>query len=156
MESDLNSITIRHAGSQDIHTIAEFNQTMAWETEQKNLAPEIILAGVQSLLEHPDRGFYIVAEMDEKVVACLMITFEWSDWRNGLFWWVQSVYVHPDYRRRGLYSRMYSFIKELAANYQPTVCGFRLYVEQDNDKAQKTYKALGMTQSPYRIFEELG
>lgn len=128
---------------------------MAWETEQRKLAPETILAGVRSLLEHPDRGFYIVADIEARVIACLMITFEWSDWRNGLLWWIQSVYVHPDYRRRGLYSRMYSFIKTLAADHTPNVCGFRLYVEQENAKAQKAYKTLGMTQSPYFIFEEL-
>lgn len=83
-----------------------------------------------------------------------MITTEWSDWRNGVFWWIQSVYVLPDYRRRGIYRRMYQFIQELAAN-EPNVCGFRLYVEQDNLRAQKTYTAMGMDQSPYRIFEEL-
>lgn len=150
-----DQITIRHAVPQDVATIVEFNQAMAWETEQKKLVPEVILAGVQSLLAHPDRGFYIVTEFEQRVVACLMITFEWSDWRNGLFWWIQSVYVHPDYRRRGLYGRMYGFVKELAVVYEPRVCGFRLYVEQDNVKAQMTYRALGMRQNSYRMFEEL-
>ena len=127
---------------------------MAWETEKKELIPEVILAGVTSLLNHPSRGFYIVAETDAKVVACLMITTEWSDWRNGLFWWVQSVFVLPDYRRRGVYRNMYQFIKDLA-NREPNVCGFRLYVEKDNVRAQSTYAALGMSQSPYSLFEEL-
>ena len=127
---------------------------MAWETENKELMPEVILAGVTSLFENPSRGFYIVAEIDAKVVACLMITTEWSDWRNGLFWWVQSVFVLPDYRRRGIYRTMYQFIKDLA-NREPNVCGFRLYVEKDNLRAQSTYAALGMSQSPYSLFEEL-
>lgn len=134
--------------------IANFNQAMAWETEKKELIPEVILAGVTSLLKNPSRGFYIVAETDAKVVACLMITTEWSDWRNGLFWWVQSVFVLPDYRRRGVYRNMYQFIKDLA-NREPNVCGFRLYVEKDNVRAQSTYAALGMSQSPYSLFEEL-
>lgn len=127
---------------------------MAQETENKDLIPEVILAGVRSLFEHPSRGFYIVAETDGNVVACLMITTEWSDWRNGVFWWVQSVYVQTTYRRRGIYRSMYGFVKELAEK-EPGVCGFRLYVEQDNSRAQNTYRALGMTQSPYCLFEEL-
>ena len=153
--SETSSITIRYARTEDIPAIVEFNQTMAWETEQKNLHTQTIRAGVQSLLAHPDRGFYIVAAMADQVVACLMITFEWSDWRNGLFWWVQSVYVRPNWRRRGIYSRMYSFVKELAANDESNVCGFRLYVEQDNAQAQQTYQSLGMTHSPYHMFEQL-
>lgn len=152
--SALNPIKIRRAQTRDAGDIARFNQAMALETEQKQLMPEVVLAGVNALFENPAQGFYIVAEDNSKVVACLMITTEWSDWRNGLFWWVQSVFVAPDYRRRGIYRRMYGFVKELAAQ-APNVCGFRLYVEQDNRRAQKTYAALGMTQSPYRFFEEL-
>lgn len=152
--SNLDSIKIRRAQPNDARNIANFNQAMALETENKELIPKVILAGVNSLLNNPSQGFYIVAETDTKVVACLMITTEWSDWRNGLFWWVQSVFVMPDYRRRGIYRRMYEFIKELANN-DPNVCGFRLYVEQNNTRAQETYMALGMTQSPYHLFEEL-
>ncbi|MEL6130005.1 MAG: GNAT family N-acetyltransferase [Cyanobacteria bacterium J06636_28] len=150
----MNPITIRLAKPNDAETIAAFNRAMAQETENKDLIPEVILAGVRSLFEHPSRGFYIVAETDGNVVACLMITTEWSDWRNGVFWWVQSVYVQTAYRRRGIYRSMYSFVKELAEK-EPGVCGFRLYVEQDNSRAQNTYRALGMTQSPYCLFEEL-
>ncbi|MGD1951307.1 MAG: GNAT family N-acetyltransferase [Leptolyngbyaceae cyanobacterium] len=150
----MDSINIRRAQLSDASAIANFNQAMAWETENKKLISEVILAGVTSLFENPSRGFYIVAEIDAKVVACLMITTEWSDWRNGLFWWVQSVFVLPDYRRRGIYRRMYQFIKDLA-NREPNVCGFRLYVEKDNVRAQSTYTTLGMSQSPYFLFEEL-
>lgn len=154
LKRTLDSVSIRRAQPGDAKVIAYFNQAMARETENKELIPETILAGVHTLLNQPAHGFYIVAEINDKVVACLMITMEWSDWRNSLFWWVQSVYVLPDYRRQGIYRQLYSFIKELAEN-EPSVCGLRLYVEQDNTRAQKTYKALGMQQTPYRLFEEL-
>lgn len=147
-------IHIRPAQLSDAPTIAEFNRAMAWETEEKELPSEIILAGVQTLLATPAYGFYIVAEMDQQIVACLMITTEWSDWRNGVLWWIQSVFVAPDYRRRGIYRRMYELVKDLADG-EPSVCGFRLYVERDNARAQTTYRSLGMTQTPYLVFEEL-
>ncbi len=150
----LNSITIRLAKPNDAETIAAFNRAMAQETENKDLIPEVILAGVRALFEHPTRGIYIVAETEGNVVACLMITPQWSGWRNWVFWVVQSVFVQADHRRRGIYRSMYGLVKELAEE-EPGVCGFRLYVEQDNDRAQETYRALGMTQSPYRLFEEL-
>ena len=127
---------------------------MCLETEHKELMAEVVLAGVNALFDNPSHGFYIVAEIEQTVVACLLITTEWSDWRNGFFWWVQSVFVIPEYRRRGIYRQMYGFIKQLA-NKEPNVCGFRLYVEQNNIRAQETYTALGMSQSPYCLFEEL-
>lgn len=133
--------------------IAKFNEAMAKETEGKILLPHVVLAGVNHLLKNPSQGFYIVAEVDSKVVGCLMITKEWSDWRNGVFWWIQSVFVEKEYRRRGIYRRMYEFIKELA-HAQEDVCGFRLYVERDNTIAQQTYSALGMTPLPYLMYEE--
>ncbi len=149
----MDTINIRLAQLSDAEDIATFNQIMAKETEGKVLQPDVILAGVNTLLKDPSQGFYIVAELDSKVVGCLMITREWSDWRNGVFWWIQSVFVQKEYRRRGIYRRMYEFIKKLA-NDDEDVCGFRLYVEQDNTIAQETYSALGMTQLPYLMFEE--
>ena len=149
----MDTINIRLAQLSDAKEIASFNQTMAKETEEKVLQPDVIFAGVNTLLKDPSQGFYIVAELDSKVVGCLMITREWSDWRNGVFWWIQSVFIQEEYRRRGIYRRMYEFIKELASG-QEDVCGFRLYVEQDNTIAQETYSALGMTQLPYLMFEE--
>ena len=149
----MDTINIRLAELSDAKEIANFNQIMAKETEGKVLQPDVILAGVNTLLKDPSQGFYIVAELDSKVVGCLMITREWSDWRNGVFWWIQSVFVQKEYRRRGIYRRMYEFIKKLA-NDDEDVCGFRLYVEQDNTIAQETYSALGMTQLPYLMFEE--
>ena len=146
-------ITIRRAALSDADTIAKFNRAMALETEGINLIPEVIRAGVQRLLEQPQLGFYLLAMRDQTVAGSLMITTEWSDWRNGVFWWVQSVYVLPEFRRRGIYRSLYNHVKQLAQNED--VCGFRLYVEQDNSSAMATYRALGMSQTPYRMFEEL-
>jgi ribosomal protein S18 acetylase RimI-like enzyme len=146
-------ITIRQAVQDDIDIIAEFNIAMARETEQKTLTPTVIHHGVEYLFKHPEYGFYIVAESDKKVVGCLMITYEWSDWRNALFWWIQSVYILPDYRRQGIYRRMYQYVKNAARNQN--ICGFRLYVEKNNRAAQQTYKNLGMQETFYKLYEEI-
>src|SRR5213078_5115093 len=107
------------------------NRAMALETERKSLWPHVIGAGVRNLLRRPDSGFYSVAETGGRVIGALMVTKEWSDWRNGDFWWIQSVYVKPEHRRRGVYRRLYRFLQALAAK-QRAVCGFRLYVERTN------------------------
>ena len=148
------SVHFRKAQARDADTIANFNAAMALETEHKVLIPEIIGAGVRKLMGTPSMGFYVVAESDARVVASLMITNEWSDWRNGLFWWIQSVYVEPDFRRQGVYLRLYEFVQAMAAA-DSGVCGFRLYVEKDNTVAQQTYASLGMAQTDYLIYEEL-
>jgi ribosomal protein S18 acetylase RimI-like enzyme len=109
---------------------------------------------VAGLLRQPQYGFYLVAEATGTVVAALLITFEWSDWRNGPLWWLQSVYVQPAWRRRGVYRRLYTTVKELA-RAKGTVRGLRLYVERENHIAQQTYQALGMREAPYRLFERL-
>ena len=146
-------IRIRKAERKDASTIAKYNIAMALETENKMLNPEIVHAGVLSLFNQPHAGFYVVAEVDGEIAGCLMITTEWSDWRNGLFWWVQSVYIAPDYRRQGLYSTLYLSIKEMAKD-ENNVCGFRLYVDKDNEPAQKTYEKLGMQPLHYLLYEE--
>jgi len=145
---------IRQALAQDAAELAEFNISMARETEDAELIPEVIRAGVEALIEHPERGFYLVVELDNGIQASLMVTHEWSDWRNGMFWWIQSVYVRPEYRRQGLYRTLYERVKELAEQDE-SVCGFRLYVERDNRDAQQTYNAMGMRETEYKIFEEL-
>lgn len=127
---------------------------MARETEHKELDAEVLARGVAAVFDDPRRGFYLVAEIDESVVACLMITFEWSDWRDNLFWWVQSVYVDPAHRGRGVYRTLYRAAKRMAAE-TGGVCGFRLYVERDNARAQKTYQSLGMNATNYLMYEEL-
>lgn len=144
---------IRAATPRDAPALIEFNAAMALETEGKNLLPEVIGAGVRGLLDNPVAGFYVLAET-ERVLAALMITKEWSDWRNGSFWWIQSVYVRPEARRQGVYRRLYRHVQEMAAK-DPQVCGFRLYVERENSAAQAAYAALGMKETRYFVFEEL-
>jgi len=148
------AITVRPAAEADAPSLVEFNRAMARETEDKQLPLEIVSAGVRALLRDPRLGFYLVAEAPAGVVGCLAVTFEWSDWRNGMFWWIQSVYVRPEYRRRGVYKMLYEFVKR-RAGAEGNVCGFRLYVEKENDPARKAYEALGMKEAPYRIFEEI-
>lgn len=145
-------ILIRKATPADAEIIAAFNTAMALETENKRLDPATIQAGVACLFDHPEYGFYLVAEVDEKVAACLMITTEWSDWRNGIFWWIQSVFVTPEYRRQGLFTRLYQHVDKLASS-DSRICGFRLYVEKDNRVAQSVYRSLGMTETDYKLFE---
>jgi ribosomal protein S18 acetylase RimI-like enzyme len=145
---------VRLATLHDAPVLVEFNAAMALETEHKELLPDVIGAGVRSLLGNPASGFYVVAEKDDRVAGALMITKEWSDWRNGTFWWIQSVYVRPDLRRQGVYKLLYRHVQKLAAN-DSAVCGFRLYVERENARAQATYNALGMKKTGYLVFEEL-
>ncbi|MEO7391342.1 MAG: GNAT family N-acetyltransferase [Ramlibacter sp.] len=147
-------ISIRKADRRDTAVIARFNSAMALETEGKALVPERIAAGVARLIDDPSLGFYLVAERSGEVVGCLMVTNEWSDWRNGLFWWIQSVYIEPGSRRQGVYRRLYDFIRELARS-DSGICGFRLYVEKENAAAQRTYESLGMAPTHYLVYEEL-
>ncbi len=148
------NIRIRPGKMGDADIITEFNLAMALETENKRLSEDILSKGVENLLANPELGFYIVAECKGEIVGSLMITKEWSDWRNGIFWWIQSVYVRSDYRRKGVYRSLYSYVK-LLSEKEENVCGFRLYVEKDNQIAQKAYRALGMSEAHYKIYEEL-
>lgn len=148
------NLTIRKAQIDDAGTITNFNIAMAKETEDKDLEYDTIHNGVKNLFANPHYGFYIVTEVDGQIAGCLMVTYEWSDWRNGLFWWIQSVYIHPDYRRKGIYRTMYSFVKKLALK-EKNICGFRLYVEKENINAQHAYTALGMTECQYKMFEDM-
>ncbi len=147
-----NHISIRVANAQDSTTIAAFNCAMALETENKLLDVSQVEAGVAGMLAEPAHGFYLLASKDDTVKACLMVTYEWSDWRNGMFWWIQSVYVSPDARRLGLFSALYKEVKKRAS--QSNSCGIRLYVEKDNQRAQNTYATLGMDQCDYLMYEE--
>mgnify|MGYP002642039404 CR=1 FL=1 len=142
------------ATAKDAPLICDFNVAMAYETEHTILDAKIMLAGVNGLMNHLDRGYYAVAEVKDRVAASLMVTKEWSDWRNGFFWWIQSVYVLPEFRRRGLYSSMYKFVKTLSES-DPEVCGYRLYVERNNKTAQAAYENLGMAETHYKLYEEL-
>jgi len=146
-------ITIRKANRTDTETIIDFQQKMAWETEKMTLSPDIISKGVNGIFEDLSRGQYYVLESDGLVVASLLITYEWSDWRNTNVWWFQSVYVLPEYRRTGVFRKMYLFIKDEAQKSK--VAGLRLYVESNNLKARKTYEALGMGSEHYTMYEWL-
>lgn len=146
-------MNIRIADAKDADSLVQFNQAMALETEGKQLESAKITNGVAAVFEDESKGFYVVAEMGEAIVGGLMVTFEWSDWRNAWFWWIQSVYIRPELRGQKLYSRMYDFVKERAAE-AGNVCGFRLYVESDNRNAQKVYDAVGMRASHYLMYEE--
>jgi len=144
---------IRRATLDDAETLVRFNEAMAEETEAKTLDPKTVRAGVQAVFDTPEQAFYFVAERDGAIVGSLMITTEWSDWRNGTFWWIQSVYVRPEARRQGVYASLHSEVKSRAEAAED-VCGLRLYVEKDNQAARDTYAALGMTETSYRMYEE--
>jgi len=148
-----NELLIRMGEDRDAQTLVKSNIAMAWETEQKKLSPDVVASGVQNLLTNPRYGFYVVAEIDHEVVGSLMVTYEWSDWRDASFWWVQSVYVKPEFRKQGVFRRLYEFVKEKAL-HEKDVCGLRLYVEQDNSVAQNTYERMGMNRIPYQLYEE--
>lgn len=149
-----DGITIGRADTGDIETLTEFNMAMARETEDRDLDETTVKDGVRTLMEHPEYGFYLIARSENgSPVGTLMITYEWSDWRNGLFWWIQSVYVTEKFRRRGIYTAMHSRVREMALN-NPEVCGLRLYVDEQNTIARTVYKSLEMQGTSYRIFEE--
>ncbi len=149
-------ITIRDAVLEDAPTIVDFNRRLAWETEQKRLDDATLTAGVDAALRHPEYARYFVAEASDSgaaaIVGQLMITYEWSDWRNGLFWWIQSVYVRAEFRKQGVFSRLYEHVERLA-RAAPDACGLRLYVEHANDAALATYRKLGMVPSGHVLYE---
>ena len=144
---------IRDGVPADAPVIAAFNAAMARETEALELDPVRLLAGVRAVFDDPAKGFYLVAEQDGEVIGQLMITYEWSDWRNAVFWWVQSVYVAPAARGRGVYRMLYGELLRRAQE-RGGVCGIRLYVEHNNEAAKRTYAKLGMSATIYEMWEE--
>jgi len=146
-------ISIRKARLEDAPAIIDFQKKMALETEQLTLDSGIITKGVYGVFEETTRGQYWVAEKEGSVIASLLITYEWSDWRNTNVWWFQSVYVLPEYRRTGIFRSMYLTIKNEAL--REGIAGLRLYVETTNTKAQKTYESLGMKSEHYTMYEWL-
>ena len=147
------NVSVRPATATDVDRLVEFQSAMARETEDKGLDVGKLRAGIEYLIEHPDEGFYLMAERDGDSAGSLMVTFEWSDWRNGRFWWIQSVYVDAVHRRQGVYSALHGAIRQRAQE-DPQGCGIRLYVEVENVSAQATYRHLGMTETHYRLYEE--
>ena len=146
-------MNIRTAQKDDVVSLVEFNQAMALETEGKQLDARTLRGGVEAVFDDAKKGFYVVAEADGAIVGGLMVTYEWSDWRNSWFWWIQSVYILPPFRGKGVYRMLYDFVKAKAA-MEKNVCGFRLYVERENEPAQRVYEKLGMEASHYLMYEE--
>ena len=145
---------VRKAKNQDINSILEFQLAMAKETENTDLNPETVKNGVTAVLNDSNKGCYYVAEKEGKILGSLLTTFEWSDWRNGTILWIQSVYVVPEYRRKGVYSSLYSHVRQLVLQ-DNGLKGIRLYAEKSNLTAQKAYKKLGMNADHYITFEWL-
>ena len=125
---------------------------MAQETEGLALDTDVVRPGVAAVLADDALGFYLVAEVDGQAAGQLMVTYEWSDWRNRLWWWIQSVYVRPEFRRRGVYTALHRHVAG-AALAAGGVCGLRLYVEQENSKAQQVYQSLDMYNTRYHMYE---
>ena len=146
------TISIREATTDDLDDVVRFNAAMAMETERKTLEQDVLTSGVRHALADPAKGRYFLAEIDGSVVGQLMFTLEWSDWRDGWFWWIQSVYVDRAFRRQGVFSALYRHLADLASS-SPDVCGLRLYVEGDNAAARQVYDALGMDMTGYRVME---
>jgi GNAT superfamily N-acetyltransferase len=145
------NIQIRPATIADLQLLIDNNQAMALETENRVLEDAVLRLGVSAVLNDPAKGFYLIAAIEGRLVGSLMITSEWSDWRNGEMWWYQSVYVLPEYRAKGVFKAMFQNILDLARN--SNVKELRLYVERDNIRAQKVYEALGMAHSHYDMWE---
>jgi GNAT superfamily N-acetyltransferase len=145
-------ITVRPAEARDIASLVSGNVAMALEAEHKHLDPPTVERGVRAVFDSPGHGRYFVAEVEGKVVGQAMYTCEWSDWRSGDFWWFQSVYVAPEARRLGVFRALYQHIEGLA-RLDPAVCGLRLYVERDNERAQQTYRRCGMRDAGYVVME---
>ena len=151
-ENRSSLIQVRRATPQELDTIVEFNAALALESEGKTLELERLKAGVKALLDTPQRGFYLFAEAAGRVVGQLLITTEWSDWRNSDFWWIQSVYTVADYRRQGVYRALHNHVLAEARS-RADVCGLRLYVDRDNHVAKQVYASLDMQQSHYDLLE---
>ena len=148
----VRAIKIRQASISDTNVIADFNRRMAWETERLKLQAAVLQEGVAAVLNDPHKGIYYVAEESGVVVGQLMITYEWSDWRNGNLWWIQSVFVKEEFRGKGVFRALFGHLENLA-RASNGVAGLRLYMHADNERARQTYERLGMRHSNYEVFE---
>jgi len=144
---------VRVAEADDLQTIVGFNCALARESEGLVLDRETVVGGARAVLDDPGKGVYFMAVIDGRTVGQTQITYEWTDWRDGWFWWIQSVYVHPDHRRSGVFGRLYAHIATLARQ-RGDVRGLRLYVERNNEAALRTYERVGMTCTSYRLYEQ--
>jgi GNAT superfamily N-acetyltransferase len=146
-------LRIRLGSAADLAFLAANHRAMAWETERKRLDPAVARRGTGALLRDPGRGFYLVADVDGRPAGQLLVTHEWSDWRDGDFWWIQSVFVRPAFRGRGVYGALHETVLALARR-APDVCGVRLYTTGTNRRAQRIYERLGMERTPYVVYEQ--
>jgi ribosomal protein S18 acetylase RimI-like enzyme len=144
---------VRNARPEDVAPMARWAAAMALETEHKQLDAPVVLRGIQRGFDDPNKGRYFVAEVAGERAGMLMLTWEWSDWRDGWWWWIQSVYVDAAFRRRGIYRALYAHVLELA-QADPEVRGIRLYVERENTRARRTYEDLGMLDAGYAMYEK--
>ncbi|NLW51085.1 MAG: GNAT family N-acetyltransferase [Candidatus Brocadiaceae bacterium] len=145
---------VRPARAEDAEAIARSQRAMAWETERIRLDAATVAAGVRAVLDDPTRGRYWIAETDGQTVGVLLVTPEWSDWRNAWVWWIQSLYVLPAHRRTGVFGALYAHLRTLV-EHDGTLAGIRLYVAADNLTARRAYEAMGMDGEHYRLFEWL-
>jgi GNAT superfamily N-acetyltransferase len=145
-------IKVRAATPADAEFLVRGNAEMALETERLSLDLDRLRKGVLALFDEPAKGVYWIAEIGGRRAGQMMITYEWSDWRNGTFWWIQSVYTVPQYRGQGVFKALYAHVDSLARK-DTSICGLRLYVEQENARAQATYERCGMHRTVYQMFE---
>lgn len=143
---------IRQANLSDKPVLKAFQKQMAYETEGLDLEDDLVSKGLEAILSDVTKGKYFVAEQDNNIIGCLMVTPEWSDWRNGTVWWIQSVFVKAEYRRKGIYRKLYQHIQDWVKENEEYK-GIRLYVEKDNKIAQQVYSALGMDGEHYKLYE---
>ncbi len=148
----MSETIIRNAQKTDHNIITNNNIALAWESEQLKLDQNIVAAGIKTALSDSSKGFYLIAEINGNVAGQLMVTCEWSDWCNKTNWWLQSVYVLPEFRGNGVYSSLYEQVLQLARN-DGTISGIRLYVDADNKNAQQVYRTIGMGESHYLLYE---
>lgn len=143
---------VRRATKSDVKDIVRFQKNMAYETEKLELDDAVLNKGVKAVFDTPEKGIYFVAENNEEIIASTLLTPEWSDWRNGFVYWIQSVYVLPKYRRTGVFSRLFDEVKFLMESSEE-IKGLRLYVDKTNEKAIRVYEKMGMDGNHYRLFE---
>ena len=155
----LSGVIIRRATMSDLNTLVSFNAALARETENRTLDVRVLQSGVEALLQDPGKGWYSVAEKSFDggplmVVGQILVTFEWSDWRNGNFWWLQSLYVHPDHRKQGIFRKLYNYVEAQAHLNSEGICGFRLYVEENNQEAHQAYANFRFQKTAYHMYEK--
>ncbi len=150
----MSELKVRCATPAEARRLVDFNRALALETEGLALNEQTVSAGVLALMSHPERGFYLMAEVDGVPAGCLLVTYEWSDWRNKMFWWISSYYVKPEMRGRGVFAAMDEKLQELAAK-EGNVCGFRTYVHKSFKAGQDVCRSLGMVEKEYLVFEDM-